>query len=129
MEAIQPGALIGCGGLISTAQALILPEDIGLIVELWTDELSSPTLLPPPHSQGRGSESSTPPPDLGLKSPTIPEPGDRRRLRQAFGSTDAGEDVFTWPGKVYDRGEGWENEASVRTDGRRGEVGRYGCKK
>lgn len=41
-------ALIGCGRLISTAQPLILPEDIGLIVELWMDELSSPTLLPPP---------------------------------------------------------------------------------
>lgn len=45
------GPLIGCGGLISTAQPLILPEDIGLIVELWTDELSSPTLLPPPRRE------------------------------------------------------------------------------
>lgn len=107
MKDIQAGALIGCGGLISTAQPLILPEDIGLIVELWMDELSSPTL--PPWSSA-------------LNHP--PQPGDRRRLRQPLGWTDAGEDVFAWPGKVYDRSEEWENEASVRTDGRRGEVGK-----
>lgn len=35
------------GGFISLVQLLIQPEDIGLIVDLWTDKLSPPTLLPP----------------------------------------------------------------------------------
>lgn len=33
-------------GFISWVQLLIHSQDIGIIVELWTDELSSSTLLP-----------------------------------------------------------------------------------
>lgn len=101
MKDIPAGAPIGCGGLISTVQPLILPEDIGLIVELWMDELSSPTLLPPPsrelsqtREKVRVQPRQQPPPEVGLKSPAVPEPGDRWRLRQALGPKDAGEDMF-----------------------------------
>lgn len=134
MKDIQTGALIGCGDLISTAQPLILPEDTDLIVELWPEELSSPPATAPLSAastpqraqpdRGEGLSPATPAPpawSAALNHPPVPEPGDRRRLRQPLGPTDAGEDVFAWPGKVYDRSEGWENEASVRTDGRRGE--------
>lgn len=72
MKNIQAVALIGCRGLISTAQPLILPEDIGLIAELWMDELSPPTLLPPPRRElsQTGDRARVPPaPELILKSP------------------------------------------------------------
>lgn len=98
-------APIGCGGLISTAQPLILHEDIGLIVELWMDKLSSPTPLPPPRRELSQTgervwvQPRRHPLELGLKSPAVPQPADRRRPRQALGQAEAEEDVFVWPGK------------------------------
>lgn len=53
------------GGFISLVQLLIHPEDIGLIVDLQTDKLSSPTLLYPTlekAKRGRGENPTTPAP-------------------------------------------------------------------
>lgn len=101
------------GRFISSVQLLIQPEDIGLIVDLWMDKLSSPTLLPPflppstpsrSSSQARG-EGLNPQPrqhplELSFKSPAASESQqtDRRTDRQGFQIDRCrGEDVFTWP--------------------------------